>query len=275
MPYETIQLEVDGPVARLRLSRPDKLNALDDAMLDELTDALDRLARADDVSSVLLTAEGRAFSAGVDTRSGLFLQPGEPADAHAATRSLNRQHRIIAALYELPQLTIAGINGPAIGGAGFGLAMACDIRVAGRSARFRMIPGMLDLIQDFGLTWLLQRQIGPSRTLHMAVMGDVVPAEEAQHSGFVDVVVEDAELEAHLDDLAARLRPVGVDALRMLKLLVRAGGRTTLRDQLGLEAVANGLNVQSSAFADKRNAYVDGLKRRGPAEPPSRAAARR
>jgi enoyl-CoA hydratase/carnithine racemase len=259
---ETIELHVDGPVARLTLNQPQKLNALDPAMLDDLLVALNQLANEESTNAVLLSGAGRAFSAGVDVDSEFFFQHGGDS-AYAATRSLNRQHKLIEALYELPQLTIAAINGDAIGGGGFGMAMACDIRIAVRSARFWMVPGALDVIQDFGLTWLLQRSIGSARTLHMAVMGEPVTAETGVEWGFVDEVVADPdELTARIDNLAAHLGTLGADPLRMLKLVVRAGGQTGLREQLGLEAIANGLNSHSDGFGVKRAAFLEGLRTR-------------
>lgn len=260
---ETIDIRFDGPVARLTLNKPQKLNALDPQMLDELLAALAEIACNDDTSTVVLTGAGRAFSAGVDVASPFFFEHRGGASAYAATRVLGRQHQLIEALYGLPQLTVAGINGDAIGGGGFGMAMACDIRVAVASARFWMVPGMLDVIQDFGLTWLLQRSIGSSRTLQMAVMGEPVTAAVGAEWGFIDRVLPGPdELCDDLDALVAHVNTIGVDALRMLKLVVRTGGQTQLREQLGLEAIANGLNSHSDGFGVKRAAYLEGLAKR-------------
>jgi enoyl-CoA hydratase/carnithine racemase len=261
--YETIELNDDGPVARLTLNRPEKLNALDVTMFDEIVDAVERLSHNDTVGTVLLTGAGRAFCSGVDVESPLFFASGVADAAYAATRGLSFQHRLITALHGLPQLTLAGVNGDAVGGAGFGMAMACDMRVSVRNARFWMVPGMLAVIQDFGLSWLLQRQIGASRTLQLAVLGEATSAETGRLYGFVDTLVEDQqELEAHLDSVAERLATMGVDALRMLKLMVRAGAGTTLHDQLGVEAVANGLASHSREFADRRAHYLSGVRAR-------------
>lgn len=260
--YETIRLEIHGRVARLTLDRPSKLNALDPAMLDELLDALALLARNDDTNTLMVTGAGRSFCAGVDIDTTFFFQGVTDDSVFAGTRLLNLQHRLIEAVYELPQLTIAGINGDAVGGAGFGLAMVCDMRVAVRTARFRMVPGMLDVIQDYALSWLLQRQIGNGRTLHLATFGDPVTAGQAEEWGFVEEVVDDvAALEQRLAALETHLGTMGADALRMLKLVVRAGAQTGLHEQLGIEAIANGLTFQSCEFKEKHAAYLKGLDR--------------
>ncbi|MBS1675910.1 MAG: enoyl-CoA hydratase/isomerase family protein [Actinobacteria bacterium] len=261
-PAATTELELDGRVARLTLNRPDRRNALDPPMLAELLDALARVRREDGVSVLVLGARGEAFCAGTDVDTPFFFNHVDDTSVYAGTRLLGHQHRLIEELHRMPQLTLAAVNGDAVGGAGFGMAVACDLVVAVESARFWMIPGALDVIQDFGLTWLLQRRIGPSRTLRMATLGEAVAAPEAARLGFVDQVVDGAEALAEwLDDLLGRLSEVGVDALRMLKLMVRAGERTDLGSQLGIEAVANGLTFQSAEFRAKHGAYLARLGR--------------
>ena len=132
-------------------------------------------------------------------------------------------------------VTIAAINGDACGGGGLGLAMACDMRISVRKARFWMVPMMLDVIQDFGLSWLMQRQIGVSRTMQMAVLGSPIPAEQGLSWGLLNELVEDQPaLEARMDALAQHLGSMGSDALRMLKLLLdgeEAGQKTAHQRQ--------------------------------------------
>ena len=180
----------------------------------------------------------------------------------SGTRLLNWQHRVIEALYGLPFVTIAAINGDACGGGGLGLAMACDMRISVRKARFWMVPMMLDVVQDFGLSWLMQRHIGVSRTLQMAVLGSPIPAEQGLAWGMLNEMVEDQPaLDARLDALEKHLGGMGSDALRMLKLIIRNGINSGLREQLGVEAVANGLTFQSQEFKDKKAAYLNSFKK--------------
>ena len=158
-------------------------------------------------------------------------------------------------------VTLAAFNGDACGGGGLGLAMACDLRISVRSARFWMVPMMLDVIQDFGLAWMVQRHAGPSRAMQMALLGQKIPAEQALQWGILNELVEDqAALAQRLDELGAHIDGMGTDALRMLKLMLRNGENSTLREQLGVEAVANGLAFQSRDFKDKKAAYFDKLK---------------
>ena len=260
--YNTIRLEVQGTIARLTLTRPDKLNSLDPEMLEELLDALGTLQGHGALNAMILTGSGRLFSAGVDLSTPFFMENVSDPSVFSGTRLLNSQHRVIEALYGAPFVTIAAINGDACGGGGLGLAMACDMRISVRKARFWMVPMMLDVIQDFGLSWLMQRQIGVSRTLQMAVLGSPIPAEQGLSWGMLNELVDDqSALEARMNALSQHLGTMGTDALRMLKLIIRNGISSGLHEQLGVEAVANGLTFQSQEFKDKKAAYLNSFKK--------------
>lgn len=259
--YQTIRLDIQGKIARLTLNRPERLNALDPAMLEELLDALPRVAKAPAVNALFLQGAGRFFSAGVDLDTPFFMEHVTDDSVYSGTRLLNWQHEVIQALHELPVVTFAAFNGDACGGGGLGLAMACDLRIAVRGARFWMVPMMLDVVQDFGLAWMVQRQVGPSRALQMALLGQRIPADQALQWGLVNELVEDQPaLAARIDEIAGQVQAMGTDALRMLKLTLRNGETSTLRNQLGIEAVANGLAFQSREFQDKKAAYFGKLK---------------
>ena len=260
--YNTIQVQQAGRIVRLTLTRPDKLNALDPEMLEELLEALGQLQTDGSINAMFLTGTGRLFSAGVDLSTPFFMENVTDTSMFSGTRLLNWQHRVIEALYGLPFVTIAAVNGDACGGGGLGLAMACDMRISVKKARFWMVPMMLDVIQDFGLSWLMQRQIGVSRTLQMAVLGSPIPAEQALAWGMLNEMVEDQPaLAARLDALEQHLGGMGSDALRMLKLIIRNGISSGLHEQLGVEAVANGLTFQSQEFKDKKAAYLNSFKK--------------
>lgn len=259
--YSTIKVEVQGTVAHLTLSRADKLNALNPEMLEELLDALSGLELDGSLNVLFLSGSGRLFSAGVDLSTPFFMEDVADPSIFSGTRLLNHQHRVIKALYGLPFISIAALNGDAIGGGGLGLAMACDLRISVRSARFWMVPTALDVIQDFGLSWLMQRQIGPSRTLQMALLGSPVRAEQGLEWGLINELVEDPQgLAARMAALATHFDGMGTDAVRMLKLIIRNGANSQLSEQLGVEAVANGLTFQSQEFKDKKAAYLKRLK---------------
>ena len=130
------------------------------------------------------------------------------------------------------------------------------------TGRAYLVPMMLDVIQDFGLSWLMQRQIGVSRTLQMAVLGSPIPAEQGLAWGMLNELVEDQPaLSARMDALESHLGSMGSDALRMLKLIIRNGITSGLREQLGVEAVSNGLTFQSEEFKAKKAAYLNTFKK--------------
>lgn len=254
--YRTIHLAFEERVARLTLNRPDKLNALNPEMLEELLDALQHLRQRDEINVLFLQGSGRLFSAGVDLDTPFFMEHVTDPSIYSGTRLLNWQHEVIEGIFNLPMVTVAALNGDAVGGGGLGLAMACDLRVSVRKARFWMVPMMLDVIQDFGLSWLVQRQVGPSRALQMALMGNKVPADQALEWGLINELVEDVDaLTLRINAIATQINAMGTDALRMLKLILRNGEKSSLKEQLGVEAVANGLAFQSKEFADKKAAY--------------------
>jgi enoyl-CoA hydratase/carnithine racemase len=259
--YATVTLAFEGRIARLTLNRPDRLNALNPEMLEELLDALDRVRARTGLNALFLQGSGRLFSAGVDLDTPFFMEHVDDPSVFSGTRLLNAQHRVIQSLFEQEIVTIAAINGHACGGGGLGLAMACDMRISVQAARFWMVPLMLDVIQDFGLSWLAQRVIGPSRAMQMAVLGQKIDAETALVWGLVNEVVDDAPaLSARMDALAGQIGGMGSDALRMMKLILRNGERCDLRTQLGMEAVANGLTFQSDEFKAKKAAYLAMLR---------------
>lgn len=260
--YATITLDARPGAAVLTLDRPDRLNALNPQMLEELLDALGDVARRDDVNCLVLTGRGRLFSAGVDLETPFFMEHVEDSSVYSGKRLLDWQHQVIEALHHLPVPTLAALNGHACGGGGLGLAMACDLRYSVAGARMWMVPGALDVVQDFGLSWLVQRVVGPSRAAHMALTGYRVTAEEALTWGLVNEVHPDvAALEAAVDSFVAQVGAMGADAVRMLKTVVRLGNGSNLREQLQVEAIANGLAFQSTEFKQKKQAYLDQLRK--------------
>lgn len=259
--YGTLTLAFEGRIARLTLNRPDRLNALNPQMLEELLDALALVRVRPGLNALFLQGSGRLFSAGVDLDTPFFMEHVDDPSVFSGTRLLNGQHQVITALFEQDIITIAALNGHACGGGGLGLAMACDMRVSVKAARFWMVPLMLDVIQDFGLSWLAQRVIGPSRAMQMAVLGQKIDAETALAWGLVNELVEDGgALKDRMDALAMQIGGMGSDALRMMKLILRNGEHSDLRTQLGMEAVANGLTFQSDEFKRKKSDYLTALK---------------
>ncbi|MGR6520333.1 enoyl-CoA hydratase/isomerase family protein (plasmid) [Rhodococcus erythropolis] len=257
--YSTIELELRPGVAILTLDRPERLNALNPQMLEELLDAVGTVS-ASRINGLVLTGRGRLFSAGVDLDTPFFMENVDDPSIYSGKKLLDRQHKIIEAIYELPIPTLAVLNGHACGGGGLGLAMACDLRFAVAGAHMWMVPGALDVVQDFGLSWLVQRLVGPSRALHMGLTGYRVPVEEGVMWGLVNEVHPDEEsLTSAAEAFCETISAMGPDAVRMLKTVIRLGHTSNLREQLQVEAIANGLAFQSDEFQAKKTAYLNKL----------------
>lgn len=260
--WKNIKVQHDDGVVTVTLARPGQLNALDPGMLAELLAVLAAVRGSREVKALVVTGEGRAFCAGVDLTTPFFMEGVESDSVFEGTRLLDQQHELITAFHELPQPSIAVLNGDAVGGGGLGLAMACDMRFALSTARFWMIPGRVNVIQDFGLTWHLQRCIGTARTMELVFSGRRIDAGEAEQIGMVNRSFGAAdELQAHLDSVLSAIASMGSDAGRMLKLVVRHGGSSPLREQLSVEAIANGLCFGSEEFKSAKAEMLGRLKR--------------
>jgi enoyl-CoA hydratase/carnithine racemase len=220
-----VDFEQDGPIATVTLSRPDVLNAQTPAMWAELTTISRKLPG--DVRVVIVRGAGRAFSAGLDlsvARSSLTdlarLSADECAERIAGFQSA------FTWLRRPSLVTIAAVQGHAIG-AGFQLALNCDLRVLADDARFSMAEVTLGLVPDLGGTKRLTELAGPSRAMEICLTGRRIAADEADRIGLATAVVPGAELDAAVRDLAAAVLAADRDAVAEIKALVAgAGGRT-------------------------------------------------
>jgi 2-(1,2-epoxy-1,2-dihydrophenyl)acetyl-CoA isomerase len=173
MAYETIDFKVDGGIARLTLNRPDRLNSFTVQMHEEVADAL---ARLEEARVLVLTGAGRGFCAGQDLNDRA-VAPGEAVDlGHSVETYYNP---LIRKLTGLPFPVIARVNGVAAG-AGANIALACDIVIAGRSAKFIQSFASIGLIPDSGGTWVLPRLVGQARALGLAHRGGAAGGEGGQ-----------------------------------------------------------------------------------------------
>lgn len=230
---EALETRREGAIAVLTLARPDKLNAFTAEMHAALREALVACAEDEGVRVVVLTGKGRAFSAGQDLTEDL------PRDADGRIDlgpPLERDYNpLIAMLATYPKLTIAALNGPAVG-ASMNIALACDILVAARSAYLQEAFARVALIPDAGGTWILPRLVGPKRALALMLTAEPVPAEEAKAMGLVHAVYEDEAFEREALDFATRLAKGPALAQAMTKQAVRASLDNDLPSQLALEA---------------------------------------
>ena len=231
MSYAHIRLDLsDTGVATLILNRPDRLNALNGEMLDELRAAVESLPGSG-ARALLLTGAGRGFSSGADLASS----GGLPDDAGAALEK--HFNPVVEALFRLPLPVVAAVNGAAAG-AGCSLALAADIVIAGRSAYFLQAFVNIGLIPDAGATWLLPRLAGRARAMEMMMLGERIPAEQAVEWGLISRTVEDEALAAEAGALAARLAAGPTVAYGLIRRLARDAEQLQLSDALMAERIA-------------------------------------
>ena len=235
MNYQHIQFEVADAIARLTLSRPERLNSFNVAMHEEVQHALRRVA--DDVPArrvrvLVLTGAGRAFCAGQDL-SDRAVAPGEAAPDLGL--SIEKYYGPLAlALRRLPIPVICAVNGVAAG-AGANIPLACDIVIAARSATF--IEGFcrLGLIPDTGGTYFLPRVLGHARATALAMLGEKVSAEQAEAWGLIWRCVDDDRLACETDALARHLAAAPTLGLARTKQALQASGLNSIEAQLQLE----------------------------------------
>lgn len=195
--FETLQVDLEGPVASLRLNRPDRLNAMNASLLRELAEAARAIGAADGVRCVVVSGNGRAFSAGADLALIAGLSSGE-ADPHTQADL----GRVMAdAVEAIPAVTIAAIHGWCVGGA-LVLASACDLRVAADDARFSIPEVDLGIPLAWGGIPRLVREIGPALTKELVMTCREFDAAEAKAAGFLNRVVPAAEVMATATQLA-------------------------------------------------------------------------
>src|SRR5690349_23000433 len=230
MTFETIQFEA-GPVARITLNRPDRLNSFTAHMHGELRDALANLG---DARVVVLTGAGRGFCAGQDLNDRA-VAPGEAVDLGETVQAC--WNPLIRTLISLPQPVIARVNGVAAG-AGANVAIACDIVVAAKSAKFIQSFSAISLIPDSGGTWHLPRLVGQARALGLALTGDPLPAEKAAEWGLIWKAVEDDALDTEVDAIANKLASLPPLGLAATKDMIRSSWLYSLDEELGRQAGA-------------------------------------
>lgn len=231
MSYQSILFSVTDGIARLTFNRPDKLNSFTSAMHGEVRDALGRV-RADGVRVLVLTGAGRGFCAGQDLSDRAVAPGGKGADLG---ESIERNYTpLILSLRALPVPVIAAVNGVAAG-AGANIALACDLVIAARSASFVQAFCKLGLVPDSGGTWSLPRLLGNARAMGLALLGDKLPAQQAADWGLIWRCVEDAELAAAVDALAAQLAAAPTLGLARTKQAIYGGWERTLAEQLDVE----------------------------------------
>ena len=254
---EALRLEREAGVAVLTLSRPAVRNAMNDAMLmEELPSAIAELRRDEGVRAVVVTGEGQDFCAGADLVDNSGWSQGDPA---AAADFVRKSCEPAVRLAQLPQPTIAAVNGAAVG-AGAGLAVACDFRVASSTASFRTPFVSFGIVPDFGLTYFLPRIVGYGRALDILTTCRAVDAAEAERIGLVDRIADPA-LDGALE-LARAIATMPAAAVRATRRNLLAGLDVDLETEVfSHEADAQGVLMQSPEFFERFAAYRETIVR--------------
>jgi len=227
MTYETIQFE-PGPITRITLNRPDRLNSFTVPMHEEVRDALGKLG---DARVLVLTGAGRGFCAGQDLNDRA-VAPGEIVDLGETVT--NYWNPLVRSLATLPQPIIGRINGVAAG-AGASLAMACDLVIAARSAKFIQSFAAIGLVPDTGGSWHLTRHLGQARAMGLAMTGEPLPSEQAEEWGLIWKCVDDDALDATTDALAEKLAAMPPLGLTAIKKLIRTSWDRSFDEELDLQ----------------------------------------
>ncbi|HXW83155.1 MAG TPA: enoyl-CoA hydratase/isomerase family protein [Candidatus Binataceae bacterium] len=258
MAYETLEIRREGALTWLTLNRPHNLNALSRQMVEELGDFLRGLGSDHTTRVVILRGAGRAFCAGLDLK-----ERTRGDSASGVTDVVENQRRfsdLVVAIRRLPQPFIAAVRGPAAGG-GFALSLACDVRIAGESARFNAAFIRIGLSAcDMGTSYHLPRLVGMSVAAELLLTGRFINAERALRTGLVSELVPDDQVDATAGRLAQEMLETSPLGLRMTKeciwSAVDAGG---LEQALALEdrnqvicARAGYLEEGANAFVEKR-----------------------
>ncbi|MFJ8259302.1 enoyl-CoA hydratase/isomerase family protein [Peribacillus asahii] len=253
MIYENIDVTTENGVCTVKLNRPEVRNALGLEMREELKDFFTSVKQNDEVKVIVLTGEGKAFSAGGD------LSALKEVDAVSGRKRLQAGHEMIHSIVNLEKPVIAAINGVAAG-AGVSLAVACDMVIASRSASFIQSFAKVGLIPDLGGIHFLPKLIGRHRALELMFLGEKVSAEQAHDIGMINRVVEDERLMDEVHTLALQLAEGPDMALGFMKKLVNRSVLADLDETLELEGFAQAMCFESKDFKEGVQAFFEKRK---------------
>jgi len=257
MDKDLIEAVSEG-VATLTLNRPDRLNALSAPIMEGLLEALPRLAGDSSIGAIVLTGAGRAFCAGGDVKR--MAAQTVPRSGEEDVARLRKNMEISRLLHEIPKPTIAMVNGPAAG-AGLAMALACDMRFAGQSARFVTAFAKVGFSGDFGGSYFLSKLVGTGKARELYFTAEPLDASQALSLGIVNRVVPDAELAKTTTDFARRLAQGPRIALGLMKQNFNAAETGTLGELLDLEARRQ---IETGKTEDHKEAAQAFVEKRAP-----------
>lgn len=253
MAGSTIRVEDSGGVRTITLNRPDKLNACNEEMSGALRAALAGAA-PDDVRVVLLTGAGKGFCAGQDLSDRVEGEGGKAPDLGQTIEAV--WNPLVRTIRALRKPVVCAVNGVAAG-AGANLALSCDIVLAARSARFIQAFCRLGLVPDSGGTYYLPRLVGEARAKGLALLGEALPAEQAERWGLIWKAVDDDKLMAEARKLAGHLATQPTYGLGLTKRAIQAGADNVLDAQLELERDLQREAGRSPDYAEGVRAFLE------------------
>lgn len=250
--YETILFTLEAHAARLTLNRPDRLNSFTSQMHAEMAHALARVEE-EGARVLLLTGAGRGFCAGQDLGDRAVSPGGASVDLGESLE--NRYNPLVRRLAALPLPVVCAVNGVAAG-AGANLALACDIVIAARSAKFIQSFANIGLLPDSGGTWHLPRLVGQARALGLALTGEALPAERAAQWGMIWACVDDGLLMQEAEGLVQKFAAAPTAGLAATKAAMRASQNRSLDAALDHERDAQRALGQTQDYAEGVAAFM-------------------
>lgn len=251
---DSIRIEPHGSWRKIVLNRPDKLNAVNEEMLAALLRALDDAEADASCRALLLTGEGRGFCAGQELGPAVMPGPNGPPDLEKL--AAENHHRITRRLRGLRLPVVCAVNGVAAG-AGASFALACDIVLAARSAKFVQAFVKIGLVPDSGSSFFLTRSVGEARARALAMLGDAIDADRAAQWGMIWQAVDDADLAAKSTALTGQLAQAPTESLARIKQMFAAAATNTLDAQLDLEARLQGEAGRTADYAEGVQAFLE------------------
>ena len=252
--YDNIKVTLEAGVATVTLNRPEKLNAFAGHMRRDLAEALEQAASDKAVRVVVVTGAGRGFCAGADVK---FMQElMERDDVEEFRRLLGAGRRVLTAIRQMAKPVVASVNGPAYG-AGFNLALACDLRIASETASFSQSFVKVGLHPDWGGTYFLPRVVPTNIACEMFFLGEAFDAQRALQFGIVNRVVPEAELAAATRELAGRLRDAPHASIAAAKRAVYLSESESLERMLQYETEAQIQCFQSREARERVRAFLE------------------
>ncbi len=260
---ETLKLDhADTGVVTLTLDRPHKKNALNSTMWKELLEVFSTFGQRDNERVLVITGSCGDFCSGADLSEGADREAAgaEPPPPRHQLDKMHDVSKVILALHQISAPVIAKVDGVAVGG-GCNLALGCDLIVASERARFSEIFAQRGLSLDCGGSWLLPRLVGMHKAKELALLAEVISAQEAERIGIVNRVVPTEDLDAFVDEWAVRLAQGAPLALKMTKRMLTDALSYSLNEALDAEAMAQTVNFGAD---DAREAIAAFLNKREP-----------